>query len=238
MQDLSSLTPTIFAHELGHNFDARHDSAGFCGEEDSIMQPALGYPVPIIFSSCSKSAINTYLSSNGSCLNLEEIADPTPVPTPAPTPVNPNNPSATPTPNIPNGGSPSDPTEDFDEPELSIGYRQLNSKISFVVNNLNDTARNCSYKVFIRETKTGKYLSSVILSGNLLNKDRNITATLPARYKVAKNNFKLGIGLSLKCDGITYTSSTYQINTLKAKSKSTLKFSPWIARLKKTLVVK
>jgi hypothetical protein len=63
----------VFAHEVGHNFNASHvsDPAG-------IMYPSASLPAPARWSSTSVSEISDYLGGVG-CLSLEER---TPVPTP------------------------------------------------------------------------------------------------------------------------------------------------------------
>ncbi len=85
-QDLSSsASRTILAaHELGHNFAARHDGTGSCSSEPFgfVMWPSLNSSATQ-FSQCSKNAINQHLASI-SCL-----ADLPGTPPPAPTLVSP-----------------------------------------------------------------------------------------------------------------------------------------------------
>lgn len=84
-----ALDHVILAHEIGHNFNAPHDSSGIMSASLSVASP------PTAFSSNSATTITTFWNENSSCLALAE-ADPTPTPTatPEPTP----SPSPTPTP--------------------------------------------------------------------------------------------------------------------------------------------
>ncbi len=77
----SSIDYLIFAHELGHNFGAGHDSA---------LPGSLMYPMADtdhdFFSTTSKNQINSYLAAGDSCLSSGGDSDPAPTPTPLPTP--------------------------------------------------------------------------------------------------------------------------------------------------------
>lgn len=63
----------VFAHEVGHNFNASHD-----GDRDGIMYPSASLPAPTKWSATSISEISSYLSGVG-CFSMQET---TPVPTP------------------------------------------------------------------------------------------------------------------------------------------------------------
>ena len=75
----------IFAHELGHNFGADHDSS----RRDAIMYPSISVPPAMDFSSVSVSEIQKHLAKYDSCISYEELE---------PLPEDPN---YTPIPNIP-----------------------------------------------------------------------------------------------------------------------------------------
>lgn len=66
-QDFYSFTPYVFAHEIGHNFGARHTTSG-------LMTPYIGGHSSNGFSDSSLSEINSHLNYFGSCLSLEETA--------------------------------------------------------------------------------------------------------------------------------------------------------------------
>lgn len=66
-QSYGILTSNIFAHELGHNLGAPHDSTW-----GSIMYPSISYGTPY-FSAKSVSDITGFLSYFGSCLENENL---------------------------------------------------------------------------------------------------------------------------------------------------------------------
>jgi hypothetical protein len=79
----------IFAHELGHNFGASHDSS----TREGIMYPSISIPPATKFSDVSLAEINGHLGKYGSCISLEQMAprpDETPGPDPFPTPIPPS----------------------------------------------------------------------------------------------------------------------------------------------------
>lgn len=76
--------PAIFAHEVGHNFGASHDTSDRTG----LMYPSISIPPADRFSDTSLGEITTHLSKYGSCISLEQMAprpDATPGPDPVPT---------------------------------------------------------------------------------------------------------------------------------------------------------
>lgn len=101
-----SVSFLIFAHEVGHNFGASHD----VDNPNSIMYPALGPDTMAEFSTISKDAINTHLSSYNDCLASVPVSAPTPAPigevvppgnpTPSTGPTPLSTPSSTPTPAV------------------------------------------------------------------------------------------------------------------------------------------
>lgn len=64
-QDYYNLTANVFAHELGHNFGASHDST-----PNTVMYPSVSSSATQ-FSENSLNNINTFLNSYGSCLSYE-----------------------------------------------------------------------------------------------------------------------------------------------------------------------
>jgi hypothetical protein len=79
--------PGIFAHELGHNFGAGHDTS----TREGLMYPAISIPPAEKFSDASLGEVNTHLGKYGSCLGLEKVA-PRPDVTPGPGPFIPDEP--------------------------------------------------------------------------------------------------------------------------------------------------
>lgn len=59
----------IFAHELGHNFGAGHDSS----TRDGLMFPSISIPPAQKFSEVSLGEISGHLSKYGSCISLEQM---------------------------------------------------------------------------------------------------------------------------------------------------------------------
>jgi len=62
--------PGIFAHELGHNFGAGHDSS----TREGLMFPSISIPPAQKFSDVSLGEITSHLSKYGSCVSLEQMA--------------------------------------------------------------------------------------------------------------------------------------------------------------------
>jgi len=60
----------IFAHELGHNFGAIHDSS----DREGLMYPSISIPPAQKFSDVSLGEITSHLSKYGSCISLEEMS--------------------------------------------------------------------------------------------------------------------------------------------------------------------
>jgi hypothetical protein len=60
----------IFAHELGHNFGATHDSSN----REGLMYPSISIPPATKFSDVSLGDITSHLSKYGSCISLEQMA--------------------------------------------------------------------------------------------------------------------------------------------------------------------
>jgi hypothetical protein len=78
----------IFAHEVGHNFGAYHDTEN----RGSLMYPSISVPAADSFSDASLGEVRGHLAKYGSCLSVEEVA-PRPDITPAyPTPTTPETP--------------------------------------------------------------------------------------------------------------------------------------------------
>lgn len=81
--------PGIFAHEIGHNFGAYHDTTN----RGTLMFPSLSVPPAETFSSSSLDEIYRHLAGDSSCLATESVeprpegpAEPLPTPTPPPAP--------------------------------------------------------------------------------------------------------------------------------------------------------
>jgi len=78
----------IFAHEVGHNFGAYHDTEN----RGSLMYPSISVPAADSFSDASLGEVRDHIAQYGSCLSVEEVA-PRPDITPGyPTPTTPQTP--------------------------------------------------------------------------------------------------------------------------------------------------
>jgi hypothetical protein len=86
-------TAGIFAHEVGHNFGAYHDT----NNRGSLMYPSISLPPSDHFSATSLGEINSHLGEDQACLSIENV-DPRPDPDQPPSAV-------TPTP-VPGGETP------------------------------------------------------------------------------------------------------------------------------------
>jgi hypothetical protein len=85
---LEAANAGIFAHELGHNFGAGHDTS----TREGLMFPSISIPPAQKFSDASLGEITGHLSKYGSCISLEQM-----VPRPDVTPgVDPNYPTVPP----------------------------------------------------------------------------------------------------------------------------------------------
>lgn len=82
---LDAANPGIFAHELGHNFGAFHDTS----DRSGLMYPSISIPPSDHFSVLSLAEVQQHLSANGSCISSEymtprsdtpEIVPPQPTP--------------------------------------------------------------------------------------------------------------------------------------------------------------
>ncbi len=79
----------IFAHELGHNFGAQHDSS----RRDAIMYPSISVPPAMDFSTVSVGEIQTHLNKYNTCISLEEMESLPGDPEERPSPEDPQEPS-------------------------------------------------------------------------------------------------------------------------------------------------
>jgi hypothetical protein len=64
---MDAADPGIFAHELGHNFGANHDTS----DRSGLMYPSISLPPAQKFSDASMSEISGHLSKYGSCISFE-----------------------------------------------------------------------------------------------------------------------------------------------------------------------
>ncbi len=80
---LDVANPGIFAHELGHNFGANHDSS----DRSGMMYPSIMIPPAERFSDFSLGEINSHLTKYGTCISIEQMSprpDVPPTLTPSP----------------------------------------------------------------------------------------------------------------------------------------------------------
>jgi hypothetical protein len=73
---LDAANPGIFAHELGHNFGAFHDTSDRAG----LMYPSISLPPSDHFSALSLAEVQQHLAANGTCVSQEYMAPRSDVP--------------------------------------------------------------------------------------------------------------------------------------------------------------
>jgi hypothetical protein len=175
----------IFAHEIGHNFGAGHDSS----TRDGLMFPSISIPPAQKFSDVSLAEITDHLSKYGSCISLEQMA-PRPDVTPGLDPNYPTDPplsAATLTLKRARVGSRSDPivklsgslTSQINSPIGSVGISLLvaGEKVGSAV-----TASDGTFEFFVRmvlprgrkvyvyvETEGGEVFSNFLWLGGTSN---------------------------------------------------------------------
>jgi hypothetical protein len=66
---LDAATPSIFAHEVGHNFGGFHDVS----DRGGLMYPSISFPSATRFSSASVQEISDHLSRYSGCLSTEML---------------------------------------------------------------------------------------------------------------------------------------------------------------------
>lgn len=163
----------IFAHEIGHNLDAVHDSS----LPQTVMYPSVG-STHSTFSAASTSAINSYVASGwGSCLTA---ATPTPTPTASPSPTatpdpeptsipDPPEPSPTATPNPrinPDPLNPDDgaPAPDTTEIRLRSRFLQSVKLLEAVVSVVGERGERCRLNLEFSASPTFSRIRSVVLA--------------------------------------------------------------------------
>jgi len=134
----TSIDPVIFAHELGHNIGADHDS----GLPRSLMYPMAGAD-QTFFSQTSKNQIAAYFAQGGDdCFATEAGGSPTPTPTATP------NPTPTPTAN-PGGGGGSGSGSGSPIIGFSSSFNKTNGTLTINVSRRNISAGTCTATVLI-----------------------------------------------------------------------------------------
>lgn len=102
----AAANPLIFAHELGHNFDAAHDSVT---QPRTIMAPSLSIAANS-FSAITQGQVRAHLADYGACLaSVSDDRTPTTTPTPTPTPTSTSTPTPAPEGSVPATPTPSEP---------------------------------------------------------------------------------------------------------------------------------
>ena len=180
-QFVGPYTHLVFAHELGHNFGALHDTATL---PPSIMFPSID-PAYNKFSNSSLSRMNSYISSSGGCLS-NASAPPTPQATATPVPVAPTATPAPETPGVPlTPSSPGGPGGNNVGPNEPVPHRyKVKGQVTFGVKK----KKVRSYKPRLTFTNIDTGVSTI----------KKVNSDLQFKTSLTQGNYNLWIELKHK----------------------------------------
>lgn len=201
-----TLTYLVFAHELGHNFNAQHDSIT---TPETLMFPSLG-ATQNQFSATSISEINNFIASSGSCLSQVSM---TPVPTSTPTPVVTQAPTTPPISGVP-------PTS----PGLPLSKYKVSGKVSFGKKTVNRRASGFKPRLVFTNSESAAS-SSKALRSNLKFAVKLFEGSYQVELELKQNKVKDKVTIGT----LTVTPGMNKVNIILPEDilpASTRKFNP------------
>lgn len=225
----STIDYITFAHELGHNFNATHDTS----LPASLMYPAAG-PGQTSFSSLSRSEISSFVSSYGSCLSTTQSGSPTPTPEPG----------ATPAPTAPpddggggggGGGSGADPGDDPNLPDLNLSGSLSKSGVFTGTLTLSGNSGSSTCEVSLMIARGTSFSSTYLVdlsSGNINSATLQISLPLGVKASKAKENLQVLLKGLYYCPDSSEAavSNVLKLKPAKVSSKKRVTKSAWIKK--------
>jgi hypothetical protein len=237
----SALDYVIFAHELGHNLDADHDSS----TPPSVMYPSVG-STQTTFSALSMGQIGSHISANGSCL-ASGTATPTPTATASPTATPTSAPTSAPTPEptaeptvVPTAEPTSDPRSGPDPLNPDDGLPSPDTTALNVKSAYSKTSGRAELIVTLSGEKNARCKFNVQLADNLqFRKAKSFALTQVARTRVifqSKTSVRnsrekvYARAIYAGCGGTTVLSETAEFSPFTTRMKIKESASKWIRR--------
>ncbi len=217
-----------FAHEMGHNVNATHDSSTV---PHTIMYPSAD-ATQTSFSAFSSGEISSFVSTYGSCFSSVSSGTPTPTPAPGdPTPV----PTATPS-GGGGGGGGADPGENPNLPSISFqsSYSKSGTLVALLTTSGGVSRSTCEISLLV-SLKSNLEKATRIDLANGLYSSVTFELNFPFKIKAASSSKrKVYLAALYSCSGVGSASysSVKKLNTAQVRGKL-LTPSRWISKFAK-----